>query len=157
MNRPKLTDILRNDETKNIVDLWNTTAAAEDYKPIPPGTYTCHLIDGQLSHSRSGTPCYKTTFKVIEGPHDGRRLWHEIWLTPKAMAMAKRDLNKLGISRPEQLEQPVPQWIRCRVVVVVHTDDTGTERNRVRDMEVIGRDTPEADPFAPGDVSGGQS
>jgi hypothetical protein len=73
------------------------------------------------------------------------------------MAMAKRDLTKLGINRPEQMEQPVPQWLRCRVVVVIHTDDSGTERNRVKDVEVIGKDTPEADPFAPADTTGGQS
>jgi hypothetical protein len=156
MNRPKLSDILRSAGAENIVDLWNTTEAAEDYRPIPAGTYTCHLIDGQLSHSRNGTPNYKGTFKVVDGPHSGRRLWWEIWLTQKAMAMAKRDLAKLGIHRPEQMEQPVPQWLRCRVVVVIHADDNGTDRNRIRDVEVIGRDTPEADPFAPSETTGGQ-
>ena len=74
MNRPKLSDILRHNGTENMVDLWNATEAAREYEPIPEGTYTCHLIDGQLSQSRSGTPCYKCTFKVIDGPHEGRRL-----------------------------------------------------------------------------------
>jgi hypothetical protein len=157
MNRPKLSDILRATGSENIVDLWNSTEAAEDYKPIPAGTYTCHLIDGQLSKARSGTPCYKATFKVIDGPHEGRRLWWEIWLTPKAMAMAKRDLPKLGITQPEHMDKPVPQWLRCHVVVVIHADDSGTERNRVKDVNVIGKDTPEADPFAPVDTTGGKS
>lgn len=157
MNRPKLSDILRRNETENMVDLWNATEAAKEYEPIPEGTYTCHLIEGHLSQSRSGTPCYKCTFRVIDGPHEGRRLWWEIWLTQKAMAMAKRDLAKLGIQRPEQMEQPVPQWLRCRVVVTIETDDSGTARNRVRNnVEVIGKDTPEADPFAPADTTGGK-
>ena len=159
MNRPKLSDILRTIGTENdIAKLWDTTEAATDYKPIPPGTYIAHLTDGQLDQSRNGTPCFKATFKVIEGPHEGRRLWWEIWLTPKAMPMAKRDLIKLGITRPEQMEQPVPQWLRCRVQVVIHQDDDRAERNRVKDVEVIGRDTPEADPFAPVDaVEGGRT
>jgi hypothetical protein len=148
-HRPRLSDILGNSAGNDIDKLWNETEAAADYKPLPPGTYVAHLIEGMLERSRTGTPCFKLTFKVIEGPFENRRIWHEIWLTPKSMPMAKRDLLKLGFKSPQQMEQPVPQWLRCRVQVVIHRDDDGTERNRVRDMELVGRDTPEADPFAP--------
>ena len=51
----------------------------------------------------------------------------------------------------EQLEQPLPQGIRCRVKLALRKDDDGSEFNRVRRFEVIGVDKPEADAFAPAD------
>jgi hypothetical protein len=87
------------------------------------------------------------TFQVLDGDHTGRRFWHDLWLTPAAMPMTKRDLGKLGVARLEQLERPLPQGIRCRVRLVVHRDDDGSERNRVRSLAVIGIEPP--DPFTP--------
>jgi hypothetical protein len=66
--------------------------------------------------------------------------------------MTKRDLGKLGVTRLEQLERPLPQGIRCRVRLVLHADDNGAERNRVRSLEVTGIDP--LDPFAPLDGTG---
>lgn len=67
------------------------------------------------------------------------------------MPMAKRDLNKLGITSLLQLEKPLPIGIRCKVQVALRRDDNGTSFNRVRHFEVVGIDQPEADPFAPED------
>jgi hypothetical protein len=150
MNRKSLRDILSGTSSDDIGNLWNSTEAAEEFSPMPAGKYTCHLIDGELSNSsRKGTPGYKMTFKVIDGEHAGRKLWHDIWLTPASMSMAKRDLARLGITSPQQLEQPVPRWLRCMVTVVLRRDDDGSERNSVKSFEVIGKDEPEIDPFAP--------
>ena len=37
----------------------------------------------------------------------------------------------------------------CHVVAVLRRDDDGTERNAVKTYEVLGKDEPAADPFAP--------
>jgi hypothetical protein len=89
------------------------------------------------------------THRVLDGDHAGRRFWHEIWLTEAALAMAKRDLAKLGVESIEQLDLPLPLGIRCRVKLVLRTDDDGNEFNRVKLFEVTGIEPPEADPFAP--------
>jgi hypothetical protein len=150
MNRKSLSDILSGGSGDNINNLWNSTDAADEFRPLPPGKYVCHWVEGELTNStKKGTPGYKLTFKVIEGEHTGRKLWHDIWLTPASMSMAKRDLSRLGITSPQQLEQPVPRWHRCLVTVVLRRDDDGTERNSVKTFEVTGKDEPEADPFAP--------
>jgi len=150
----KLTEIL-NGSGGDFNDVWNNTTAAGDFGPVPRGEYICHVTQGELESSRTkGTPGYKIEFKVIEGEHKGRKLWHDCWLTEAAMPQSKRDLGKLGISSLAQMEQPLPRWFRCKVVVVLRKDDDGIERNRVRSFEVIGIDKPEADPFAPlGDAS----
>lgn len=146
----KLSDILSTGNGGNINELWNSTAAADDFGPLPSGTYTCRLLNGELRQARTGTPEYVLTFKVLDGEHKGRQVWHSLYLTPAALPMAKRDLGKLGVTALEQLEQPVPKRIRCKVQVVLRQDDDKTERNRVRTFEAIGVDPPEVDPFAPG-------
>lgn len=145
----KLTDILAG-SGGDFNDVWDNTAAAGEFGPIPKAEYVCHATKGELESSRSkGTPGYKVEFTIIEGDFKGRKLWHDCWLTPAAMPQSKRDLGKLGITSPAQMEQPLPRWFRCKVVVVLRKDDDNIERNRVRSFEVVGIDKPEVDPFAP--------
>lgn len=129
---------------------WDATAAAEDFGPLPAGEYVARAERGELATSRvKGTPSYKLTFRVAEGPHAGRPLWHDVWLTPPAMPQAKRDLAKLGLTDPAQLEQPLPAGMVCRLRVSLRRDDDGAERNRVTRFDLLRVETPEADPFAP--------
>lgn len=148
--RKKLADIL-NGGNNDIGIIWKSTAAAGEDSPLPRGEYICHAINGELFNAGTGTPGYEVTFKVLEGTHAGRLIWHRLWLTEAAMPRAKRDLTKLGITTPEQMDVPLPQGIRCRVVAVVRKDDDGIEKNEVRRLEVIGTDPPPPNPFAPAD------
>ena len=145
----KLSDILNTGNGRNIDELWNTTTAANDFAPLPRGTYICRLNSGKLRQARTGTPEYVLAFKVLDGEHKGRLVWHSLYLTPAALPMTKRDLAKIGVTALEQLEHPVPKWLRCKVQVVLRRDDDGSERNRVRTFEALGIDVPEVDPFAP--------
>ena len=153
----KLSDIL-NGSSGGFNGLWNSTAAAGDFGPVPAGEYVCRVTKGELEASRTkGTPGYKVEFTILDGEFAGRRLWLDCWLTPAALPQSKRDLGKLGIMTPEQMEQPLPRGIRCRVQVVIRRDHDGIERNRVRSFEVICIDPPEVDAFAPlppGDMPG---
>lgn len=148
--RKSLSDILHQSEQETIRSAWQTAEAAEDFDTLPSGEYVARIISGELAASRTkGTPGYKLAFRVLEGDHEGRRFWHDIWLTPAAVSMAKRDLGKLGVTDLEQLEKPLPPGIRCRVKLALRRDDDGTEYNRVRTFEVVGIDPPEEDAFAP--------
>lgn len=146
-----LLDILSNGNgDDDLKKLWDTSEAADDFKPLPDGAYVCHAVDGVLDKSRQGTPGYKITFKVLEpSEHAGRLIWHDCWLTPAAMPQSKRDLGKLGIQSLEQLQKPLPRFIRCKVKIALRTDDDGTQRNRVKTFEAVGFDKEPVDPFAP--------
>ena len=152
--RKSLSDILHNGDRQNIAQVWDSTEAAEDFgSPLPAGEYVCHVVSCDLFNSHTkGTPGVKLSFRVIEGDHASRIFWHDIWLTPAALPMAKRDLAKLGVIRLEQLEKPLPPGIRCKVKLAHRCDDNGAEFNRVRSFEVIGIDPPEEDAFAPIDT-----
>jgi len=149
-NRRRLSDIL-NGGADSLRSQWSTTEAAGDFTPLPAGVYVARIASGELSKAKSGTPGYKLCFRVLEGEHAGRLLWHDVWLTAAALPMAKRDLAKLGVLTLDQLEAPLPPGMRCTVKVTLRREDDGTEHNRVKHFDVTGIDTdPTADDaFAP--------
>ncbi|MFZ1934852.1 MAG: DUF669 domain-containing protein [Thermoguttaceae bacterium] len=153
MPRKSLSDILREGDRQSLCHAWGETQAAEDFAPLPTGEYVARIVGGELATSRAkGTPSYKLTFRVLEGEHQGRQFWHDVYITPAALPMAKRDLAKLGVTALEQLNRPLPPGIRCKVKLALRKDDGGAEYNRVRTFEVIGIDPPEQDAFAPIDA-----
>ncbi len=154
MERKRLSDILIGNDQEKLRRVWDTTTAAEDFGPLPAGEYVARVASGELFNSKGGKPGYKLAFKVLEGEHVGRHFWLDVWLSEAALPMAKRDLAKLGVTRLDQLEAPIPQGIRCRVKLALRKGDDGAEYNRVRSFEVVGIDKPEVDPFAPTDQAG---
>ena len=152
MQRKNLSDILHNGDREDLARAWGEAKAAEDFAPLPAGDFVARIIGGELSTSRTkGTPSYKLTFRVLEGEHQGRQFWHDVYLTPPALPMAKRDLGKLGVTALEQLEQPLPSGIRCKCKLALHKKDDGTEYNKLKTFEAIGIDPPDVDAFAPAD------
>jgi hypothetical protein len=148
--RKSLSDILREGDRQSLSRAWGETQAAEDFAPLPTGEYVARIVGGELFTSKTkGTAGYKLAFRVLAGDHQGRQFWHDVWLTPAALPMAKRDLAKLGVSTLEQLERPLPPGIRCKVKLALRRDDDGAEHSRVKHFEVVGIDPPEQDAFAP--------
>jgi hypothetical protein len=147
--RKKLADILQLDGGRDTLkQVWDQTEAASDFTPLPAGDYTCRVQSGEpFNAPKKGTPGYKLTFEVTEGEHAGRRVWHDLWLTGPALPMTKRDLAKLGVTRLEQLDQPLPVGILVRVKLALRRDDDGNEHNKVRSFESIGIEP--GDTYAP--------
>lgn len=155
----KLQDILRAQGTLDtIASAWGTTEAAGDFDLLPKGEYLADVVKGDAIESQSkGTPGYRLTFEVVDGEHQGRRFWHEVWFNGGALSRTKRDLAKLGVTDLAQLERPLPAVFRCQVTLTVRRDDD-FESNRVRKFDVVDVIRPEPDAFAPEpstDASGG--
>jgi hypothetical protein len=134
MNPKRLTDLLSGKDVEDLLKRFDETEPAAEYEPVPPGRYEVDFVRGEACRSSRGTPGYTGEFEISKGEYQGRRLWHTFWLTEAADAYTKRDLSKLGITRGEQLNQPVPPGIFCFVQVVVRTDDNGVERNVITRM-----------------------
>jgi hypothetical protein len=148
--RKKLCDILANNGGDDFRNRWNSTEAAEDFGSLPPGEYLCRVLSGELFQSKQGTPGYKLAMQVTEGEFAGRRCWADWWLTPAALPMTKRDLAKIGITSPEQMERPLPLGILVRVKLALRRDDDGNESNKVKHFECA---RVEKNPFAPQDAT----
>jgi len=151
--RKSLSDILGGDNAARLQVSWDEAEVAADLKPLPSGEYTARVLSGELFNARSGTPGYKLTMEVTEGEHAGRKLWHDVWLTPPAMPMTKRDLGKLGITDFDQLDSPLPAGMLVRVKVALRRDEDGTEFNRVKTFDFIGVEKGDAFEPEPNDTS----
>ena len=151
MPRKSLSDILLDSDHDRLQKSWATTKAADDQSPIPAGEYKAHVVNGELFSAKSGTPGYKVTLEVIGGDYAGRRVWHDVWLSEAALPMAKRDLKKLGVEQPSQLERPLPDGIVVAVKVALRRNDDGGEFNRVLRFDVVAFEPPAPEPFAPTD------
>ncbi len=156
--RRRLSDILAGN-LDQIHRQWDETEAAADLVPLPAGTYEAHVQTVELFNAKTGTPGVKMTFRVAEGEHAGRYLFHNLWLTSPALPQTKRDCLKLGIKSLEELEtaELPPGRIRCKLRVALRREDDGTEYNRVRHFDVLRIDEPERDAFAPTDDAGGDA
>ena len=151
LERRKLSDILtHSSDRENLQRAWRTTAAAAEFAPLPKGEYTFRLVSGELFTSKRGTPGFKLTLEVTEGDFEGRRAWCDLWLTPAALPMTKRDLAKIGVTNLEQLEQPLPAGILIKGKLALRTDDDGNESNRLVRFECIGIE--KGDAFEPDDL-----
>jgi hypothetical protein len=138
-----------------INDIWDTVApAGDDFDPLPPGVYRCIVTDGRVAESSTAKASYKVEFTIVEGPHASRKVWHDCWLTRDALHLAKRDLAKLRIFRPEQLKQPPPTGIVADVRVALSTRDDGSVLNRVAAFKVVA-DAPPPGTFDPDEGEGG--
>lgn len=146
--RKKLSDILHGTSREDLAKQWRETEAAKDLVPLPPGEYVFRILSGEAIESKEKkTPGYKLTLQVSEGEYDGRRCWHDVWLSKDALPMAKRDLGKIGVTDLEQLDRPLPPGILIRAKIALRKIDDGTEHNRVIRFEKVGIEP--SDPFAP--------
>jgi hypothetical protein len=152
----RLSDLLSTGARRDLASAWHKAEPAGEFAPLPPGVYVALIVEGAIHSSKQRrTPGYKLTFEVAEGEFTGRKFWHDIWLTPPAVPMAKRDLGKLGVPVDDfdemraHLEQPLPDGIHCRVRLSVRTDDDGRQSNRVQWFTVVAIEGPDRDAFAP--------
>lgn len=148
----KLSDTFDGRHCGDLAEAWATAETAPDFEPIPSGQYLCHLKSGELITASSGkrTPGYKLCFRILDGEHAGRLVWHTLWLSAAALPYSKKSLAMLNITSPEQLEVPLPHTFRCQVTVVVQQEDNGLSYSRVRRFTVIAIDPcPSMDPDFP--------
>jgi hypothetical protein len=124
--------------------LWDETAAASEFEPLPSGRYKALIADGKLAESKANkTPSYKLAFEILEpAEFAGRRVFHDLWLTPKALPATKRDLAKLRILTPQQLRQAPPTGMIADVKVALRTADDGSTFNRIAGFQIISEGTP---------------
>lgn len=153
--RRRLADIL-NGGDDSLRHQWDSTEAADDFAPLPAGTYEAHLHSVELFQSKTNqTPGVKLRFDVADGDYAGQAIYHDLWLTPAALPQTKRDSLKLGLDSLEAIENAsiAPGRIRCAVRVTLRTADDGTPYNRVRGFDVLRVDDGlEPDMFAPVDT-----
>lgn len=140
--------------TDDLFDRFDAVEAADDFAPLPKGVYVALAVGGRLDKARTGADCHKVEFRATEGEYAGRRLWWDKYSTADALPYTERDLAKLGIDSKAKLLRPLPaDRLVCELTVVLRRGDDGSERNEIRNLEVMRVQDPPTDPFAPADAA----
>lgn len=144
------TMLTSNLEVESVLAAFDKAEAAAELGPLPLGSYVAVAESSEMRESRNGHPCLKVRFRVVEGEYQNRCYWHPFYLSEKAIAYTKRDLQKLGIRNGEQLQAGVSRnRYVCRLELVVHVEDDGSEKNQMKSFAVIREQTPEPNPYDP--------
>lgn len=116
----------------------NAEASAEiTLGPIASGKYKARLCGGELEKSRMGNTCFVLRWEITEGKSAGRRLISRSWLTPRAIARAKAELNALGIDGKHlRGAAPLPD-VLAELSVVCRCDESQDLYNEVRRIKPI--------------------
>lgn len=80
------------------IEGWNaeehSVEPENNYDPIPAGTYTAVMIDGQWKTAASGHEYLNWTWKIQGGEYDGRLVWQRVQLkNPNTAQYAQMDLT----------------------------------------------------------------
>ena len=67
------------------------------FDPVPAGQYLLSVVEATPGTSNSGNPKIDVQWTVIEGEHQGRRIFDTLSLHPKAQWRAKKTLTSLGL------------------------------------------------------------
>jgi len=139
MRRPKrIIDVADADTVAQLKDAWGSCEATPESSPLlPAGEYLALAVHGELMKAKTGTAGYRIVFRVTEGDYVRRTFKHHLWLTENAMWITKRDLEKLGLTQLEQLEEPLPSGLVCKVKLSTNCPEGGTKYNYVEDFTVM--------------------
>lgn len=121
------------------IDLSNVEEDA-GFEAIPKGTYDVVVQDATYKVSQEkGNPMISLTLEVEGGEFKGRKLFTHVVFAPKTMGMAKKTINRLGLSQllngPFNPENVVDEFIGARARAVVTIEKyNGDDTNRVKNL-----------------------
>lgn len=116
--------------------------------PLPAGWYAARIDNAARTESRNGTPLVKIVFAVEAGPHTGRLVFADYYLTEAARERSMRDIRNLiediGFQYDgtddalcDEISAIVGSQIDIKVAVEPERDGFPA-RNRVRDTAKCG-------------------
>ncbi len=108
-----------------------------DFSPLPAGEYEVNLFDFEKKESSTGKPMFKLTMKVAEGEHEGRQIFTNLVITPKALWKVKEALEAFGKEVPKAaIEVDFEELLGRRAVAVVgHREYNGNIYDDVKKLK----------------------
>jgi hypothetical protein len=111
----------------------------ESFDPIPNGEYLAVITDSAQKDTRSNTGWYLAlTFTIIEGEHEGRKLWSNLNLSnpnDQAVEIAQRELaticRAIDVTAPKDSEELHDKPLLIKVTTEKRKD-TGELTNRIK-------------------------
>ena len=115
-----------------------------DFSALPAGDYSVLISTSEWKPAKSGGQYLSLTLQVLEGPHQGRFLWHNLNLnhpTAQAAEIAQRELSaicravgRMTIEDSEQLHD-IPMIVK---VAYIPPKDQWPEKNQIKQWKPAG-------------------
>jgi hypothetical protein len=113
---------------------------AESFEAVPEGEYAVVISEAELRESRSSEhPYVSLTLDIAEGEEEGRKLWMNCSLHPKALWNTRETFENLGVFE-EELEIEVdeddektilePEFVGMPAIAVVEHEIQKQGRNK---------------------------
>lgn len=86
-------------------------SAGEADKPLPNGSYNVEVTKAEAKTTKNGKPMFSLSAKVLDGPHAGRFVWHNLTVTvenPNAMRMFFLNMAAFGLGDAFFKRSPAP-------------------------------------------------
>jgi hypothetical protein len=122
-------------------------ASTSDFAPIPQSDYDVKIIETEATKSSTDKPMWKITTAVLNGPHEGRKVWTQTTLSvdnPDALAVFFRQMAAVGLTKEFFATKPSNQEIadallgrQFRAKVTIR-EWQGTARNNIKNWNPIG-------------------
>ena len=120
------------------------TVEPADFSALPAGDYSVLISSSEWKPAKSGGQYLSLTLQVLEGPHQGRFLWHNLNLNhgnAQASEIAQRELSaicravgRMTIEDSEQLHD-IPMIVK---VAYIPPKDQWPEKNQIKQWKPAG-------------------
>lgn len=77
-----------------------------NFTAVPAGRYRARLVESGFRKSSKGTPGWRSKFEITGGPHAGRRLIADFWLSERAKPVSKDRLARMELYCIDDLRNP---------------------------------------------------
>lgn len=122
-------------------------ADGSDFAPIPQGDYDLKIIETEATTSSTDKPMWKITTAVMNGPHEGRKVWTQQTLTmdnPDALNVFFRQMAAAGLTGAFFKTKPNNQQIADALMgrafrgKVTIREWQGVPRNNIKQWNPLG-------------------
>jgi hypothetical protein len=119
-------------------NVFNAVEASKGFEPIPEGWYEAEITKSEMKPSKTGGAFLALTFKVVDGPFNGRMVFTNLNLKHKDASVVTRAQNDLaricnacGIEEIEDSVElhGIPLGIK---VIIKPGDSKWPDRNEIR-------------------------
>ena len=102
---------------------FSNVAAADEFTPVPDGTYTVEVDEVNEEVSQKGDNLLKVRLQVIEGEHAGAAIYDRLYFSERALPRIKLVLDAMGVSTAGAVDV-TPELLlgrKCQAEVTVDT------------------------------------
>ena len=131
----------------NFADVQTNDGEQGSFEPLPEGRYTVLVEEAKVGVSQQGNDKLSLTFVVLdEGKYKGRKLWHDLSVTPKALVFVKYFLeaiqSPLANSTNAELKDLAIEAKnkKCTVFVEPGVTNNGNPKNNLKNFKPIAGD-----------------